>query len=48
MTEGVIIPSVATIAPGTPPAVKPTYVAILTPMGPGVDSETAIISASWA
>ena len=24
-----------------------TYVAIFTPIGPGVDSETAIISASW-
>ena len=32
--------------PGTPAAVYPAYVAILTPIGPGVDSETAIMSAS--
>ena len=45
MTAGVTSPSVAMIEPGTPPVIYPTYVAVLTPMGPGVDSDTAIISA---
>ncbi len=48
MMEGETSPSVATTAPGTPAVVKPTYVAVLMPKGPGVDSDTAIMSASWA
>ena len=46
--EGVIRPRVAIMLPGTPPDVKPAYVAIFTPIGPGVDSEIASISAIWA
>ena len=48
MTLGVTRPIVAIREPGMPAVVKPTYVAILTPIGPGVDSETATISASCA
>ena len=38
----------AIIAPGMPAALYPAKVAVFTPMGPGVDSATAIISASCA
>ena len=44
--DGNTSPKVAAKPPQMPAALKPPYVAILTPMGPGVDSETAIISAS--
>ena len=41
---GMIVPSVATIPPATPARLKPTYVAMLMPIGPGVDSDIAIMS----
>ena len=44
MTDGSTSEQVAMRAPGMPAAWKPAYVAELTPIGPGVDSETAIMS----
>ncbi len=44
--DGNINPKDPKTAPGTPAVVNPTYVDIFTPMAPGVDSETAIISAT--
>ena len=41
-----INPNVAIIPPVTPPELNPAYVDIFTPIGPGVDSDTAIMSAS--
>ena len=46
MTDGSTRATVATTPPSTPAALVPAKVAMLTPMGPGVDSDTAIISAS--
>ena len=43
INEGSTTLSVAVSAPNTPPCVEPTKVAILTAIGPGVDSATAII-----
>ena len=45
---GVINPDVEIIAPGIPAVTYPEYVAMFTPIGPGVDSETAIISAKFS
>ena len=44
---GMMTPSVARIAPSTPPCENPTNVAIFTAIGPGVDSDTAIKSIIW-
>ena len=44
MTDGSTSEQVAVMAPGMPAAWKPAYVAELTPSGPGVDSDTAIMS----
>ena len=44
--EGKTRPNVATIPPKIPVVLKPAKVAILTPIGPGVDSDMAIISVS--
>ena len=41
--DGNTTPKVAHTAPKTPPCEYPTKVAIFTAIGPGVDSETAII-----
>ena len=41
--EGVISPNVAIMLPIIPLVVNPVYVAMLTPIGPGVDSEMATI-----
>ena len=43
-TEGATNPKVAIIPPKTEAARKPAKVAILTPIAPGVDCDTAIIS----
>ena len=42
INEGRTTPSVETKLPRIPPWVEPTYVAILTAIGPGVDSHTPI------
>ena len=46
INDGNTTPSVARIAPRKPPCDEPTKVAILTAIGPGVDSATAIIFSS--
>ena len=46
ITEGRTSPKVASSPPAIPVVLKPAKVAILIPIGPGVDSETAIISAN--
>ncbi len=43
ITDGTTKPIVAERAPNTPAVVKPVNVAIFTPIGPGVDSDTAIM-----
>src|SRR5690554_3008354 len=46
--EGVTIPIVAIIPPNAPAVLYPTKVAVFIPIGPGVDSDMAIISSrSW-
>ncbi len=42
---GIIAAVVATKLPGIPATLKPVYVAMLMPIGPGVDSATANMSA---
>ena len=46
INDGTTIPSVATNAPKIPPCDEPTNVAIFTAIGPGVDSDIAIILSS--
>ncbi|MBV1710081.1 MAG: chromate transporter, partial [Erysipelothrix sp.] len=48
ITPGMIRASEAMIPPANDPTVNPAYVAMLIPMGPGVDSDIAIISTSIA
>ena len=45
ISEGRTNPIVAIIAPKIPEVLNPAKVAIFMPMGPGVDSDIAIISA---
>ena len=44
ITDGVTRPNVAIIPPSIPEALNPANVAMLTPIAPGVDCDTAIIS----
>ena len=47
-TDGKASASDASIPPGTPAVLKPAKVDMLMPIGPGVDSDTAIMSAMSA